>query len=266
MKTILLHVQNDAGLEDRFQAALSLARAFGAHLSCIQITPWQPFLFGQEVSPETFDMVLRGLEEPARKQRAGLEARLANEEVAWDWLAYTTSDAIADIHRAAALVDLIVVGGGATEGSHASTLAGAIALYAKRPVLRVPAGVSAIDISGPIMIAWNGSQDAANALRNSLPLLRKAASVHLVTVGEIVAAPSAEDAARYLSRTGIHAEVHERCDMSSVEEALEAIAREIGATCIVMGAYGHSRARELVFGGVTRHMLQGCPIPLLLSH
>lgn len=69
-----------------------------------------------------------------------------------------------------------------------------------------------------------------------------------------------------LSRRGIHAEVYERSAEPTVEDALMVAARELGAACIVMGGHGHSRMRELMFGGVTRAMLKACHVPLLLAH
>lgn len=266
MKTILLHVDNDTGMEGRFQTSLSLARDLEAHLTCLQVTPTTSYMLGEATaSPATFDLLMRSIEEPARNQRAALEARLASEMVSWDWRV-RSGDAVREILDQARLVDVIVVSGGAGSDGPDPTLAGTVALHAQLPVLAIPAGTSGIDLSGPMMIAWNGSHEAANALRHSLPLIRRAASVHLVAIEESGATFSANDAAIYLSRSDVHAEVHERRAEPSIQEALKAAAREIGAACIVMGAYGHSRVRELVFGGVTRHMLQSCRVPLFLSH
>jgi nucleotide-binding universal stress UspA family protein len=146
------------------------------------------------------------------------------------------------------------------------SVAGRLIVQSPVPLLAVPREASQFDPNGPMMVAWNGAPEAANAVRHGLALLKSAASVHIVSVAEEASGLPAADVAAYLSRHGIHAEVLERRAEPSVEDALIAAARELGASCIVMGGYGHSRMRELVFGGVTRAMLKGSPFPLFLSH
>ncbi|MCF8707688.1 universal stress protein [Rhizorhapis sp. SPR117] len=263
MKNILLHVQDDPGMEARFQTALSLARHQGGHLTCLQVTPTPYFPADGPISPETFNLFVDSVEVPAREQRAALEARLGSDMVSWDWRARNGNSAI-EILREALLADVIVAGTG-DEAPDISTV-GALVVHGHVPILAVSGDVSQFDPGGPIMIAWNGKAEAANSVRHSLPLMKSAANVHIATITEQLLDFPATDVAAYLSRHGIHAEIHERRADPSVAEALTAAARELGASCIVMGGYGHSRYRERMFGGVTRALLQDCPIPLLLSH
>lgn len=263
MKNILLYVQDDPGLEARFQAGLSLARQHSGHLTCLQVMPSMPIPGDVAMSRQTVELLLHGIEAPAREQRDALEARLGSEMVSWDWRV-RSGDAAIEILREALLADVIVAGAG--DEAPDISVVGALVVHGHVPVLAVPPNASQFDPGGPIMIAWNGTAEAANALRHSLPLLRAATSVHIVTVAEDPLDCPPTEAAAYLSRHGIHAEIYERPAEPSVAEALGASARELGASCIVMGGYGHSRFRERVFGGVTRALLQDCPIPLLLSH
>jgi nucleotide-binding universal stress UspA family protein len=265
MKTILLHIHYDTGMEARFQAALSLTRDQDAHLTCIQAIPTPHVPWEIAASASTIELLIEAVEEPARSQRAALEPRLASEMVKWDWCV-RTGDAVRELLNQSMLADVIIVGSGSGEEAPALRVAGAVAVHAPIPVLAIPIAAKGFDPSGPMVVAWNGSSEAANALRHGLPLLSRAASVHLVAIDEANLAISSADAATYLSRHGIQGQVQERRAEPSIAESLEAAAREIGAACIVMGAYGHSRMRELTFGGVTRHMLQNSPIPLLLSH
>jgi len=263
MKTILLYVEDVPDMEVRFQAALSLARQQGAHLTCLQLMPVPYFPMETAFAGASFDRLVQSIEEPARAQRAALEERLGSEMVSWDWQAEMGAPAI-EVLSAAQLVDVIVVGTG--HGVLSSSVVGALIVHSHLPILAVPADTASYDPTGPVMIAWKGSSEAANAIRCGLPLLRSAANVHIVAIEEDSPGFPAADVATYLSRHGIHAEVQERQAEPSVEEALKAAARELGAATIIMGGYGHTRMRELVFGGVTRAMLQSCPVPLLLSH
>lgn len=101
------------------------------------------------------------------------------------------------------------------------------------------------------------------------PLLRLAQSVNIVEV-QGSSNGSVDDAATYLSRHGIHAEVdlvaRFKDDESPLGAAIADICRSQSAAYCVMGAYGHSRLREALFGGVSRHMLTRSEIPLLLAH
>ena len=117
------------------------------------------------------------------------------------------------------------------------------------------------------MIAWDGSQEAAIAMRLALPLLRQAESVELLTVAEKPSDFPARDAAIWLSRHGVSATIIERADSGDgVETIIRAVISERRAAFLVQGAYGHSRLRETLFGGVTRGLLANAPVPLFLAH
>jgi nucleotide-binding universal stress UspA family protein len=131
----------------------------------------------------------------------------------------------------------------------------------------VPEGKTVFAPVGPATVGWNGSFEAANALRAALPMLKQASAVHVVTIGEDkdLDFPSL-DASEYLSRHGVKTELHsETRGSKSVAEKLITTAEGLGASYLVMGGYGHSRAREYWFGGVTRSVLKECPVPLILS-
>jgi nucleotide-binding universal stress UspA family protein len=118
-----------------------------------------------------------------------------------------------------------------------------------------------------MVVAWNGSIEAAQALRLALPLLRRAREVHLVEVTDELHGHEAAEARQWLGRHGIRADIHEwpaKGRRTSV--ALLHAAVELAAGCLVMGAYGHSRLRETVLGGVTRELIAGADMPLLMAH
>lgn len=270
MKSLLLHVQNDEGLESRLQMALALARSAGGHVSCLQVTPMNVF-GGIEAYGAGYVMadLIKQLEEQELALRAQIEARLAKEDVAWSYEHVTTTPGSALVN-AGALADLIVVGrfqhGQSAIYSPASILS-ELLQSSHTPLLICAKDQKGFDPFGPAVIAWNGSFEAANALRAALPLLKQASAVHIVTV---------EDdkhydfpplgASEYLSRHGIKSElVREAKGTLSVENRIVATAQGLGAAYLVMGAYGHSRAREFLFGGVTRGLLKECPLPLIAA-
>ena len=145
-------------------------------------------------------------------------------------------------------------------------LAGDLALTASVPVLALPQDSKALDFDKPALIAWNGSPEAAHAVRAAVPFL-KGRPVVIVTIGGDEGDFAAEEAARYLSRHGIHAELRaiER-GVETPEERIEKEADALGAGLIVMGAFGRSRLRETIFGGATQYLVTGGRYPLLLAH
>ena len=135
------------------------------------------------------------------------------------------------------------------------------------PVLALPAEGPPLDLDAPVMILWNGSPQAAHALRAAAPLMAGGRTVTMVQVGRAEGRVPAEDALCYLSRHGIHGELrHLDRGALTPEEILERTAKELAPGLIVMGAYGRARLRETLFGGVTRYLLKAAPAPLLLAH
>ena len=161
----------------------------------------------------------------------------------------------------ARLADVTVV-------SRSGGLAGDLAMVSRTPVLALPDATALAMPVGVACIAWDGGDEAANALRAAVPLLQGGAAVHVLTVlTEKAEGFPPTDALRYLARHDIKAELHELQRDASIEESLAAAVAQLGAQLLVMGAYGHSRVREFLFGGVTRYFLEEPTAPpLLLAH
>jgi nucleotide-binding universal stress UspA family protein len=141
-----------------------------------------------------------------------------------------------------------------------------------RAVLAMPFAGDFPSIGEHVLVAWNASREAARALNDSLPLLLNAKQVTVLAInpqrgvgvhGDVPAA----DIALHLARHGLRAEAAHTVARDIADgEALLSYAADIGADLIVAGAYGHSRARELVFGGVTRTLIAEMTAPVLFSH
>lgn len=276
MKTILLHVQDDTRVDVRVENALAIARAAGAHLEVMHVTPADA-----EAVFESFggiDVDGKGLFN-LRSAEDALEARvreeLGNEDVSWDYVRITGSVA-GNLTAGAALADLIVTG----RAGHASNngkskperLLGDLLHAARTPIFVRGDRQERFDPCGKAIIAWDGSFEAANAVRASIGMLRLASDVDVVRVtegGEEVE-PGLYPVTRvleYLSRNDIHANYSRIAEIDGkVSEALIDHADKMGAGLLVMGAYSHSRVVERLFGGVTSVMLRACPIAILAAH
>jgi nucleotide-binding universal stress UspA family protein len=169
--------------------------------------------------------------------------------------------------------DIIVSGGQSPAFSDAFTRASPkdLVMQAGRPLLVAPDGASWLDLRS-VLVAWKDTAEARRAVADSLPLLRKAKEV---TVAEILeedgdrsgATARVKDVTAWLSRHGVSAaeRVSENGGGDTAAQ-LDDIAGAVGAGLIVAGAYGHSRFRELVLGGMTEHLLSQTTRCVLLSH
>ena len=274
-KTILVHAQDDETLNSRLESALSLARCYDAHLACLHITPGQAYV-AYDSFGGVFVMgeVIKALEEQEMTLRAKVEAKLGKEDVSWDYTQITGEIATSLISRAS-LADLIVTGrepqqiefAGSTMG-----LLGDLISRSRTPIFVAVEGKTPCDPSGPAVIAWDGSYEAADVVRSSIGMLKRASGVHVVQVTEEKDElfPSTR-LLEYLSRHGIHAEltievVEElQAEQEFVPDILVARALSLNAAYIVMGGYNHSRIGEYIFGGVTRTLLSASPIPIVIA-
>ncbi|AOH82632.1 hypothetical protein AWL63_00150 [Sphingomonas panacis] len=266
MKNILLLIHDDGGQEGRLQVALDLCRAIDGHLTCLDVTYVPPVLGdGYGAAYVLGDVVTQ---EAAREvdNKGKVVARLADEGISWDWID-AAGDIAPTLQRAAELTDVIVVNREVGDFAYPDMHGAAAELIVRsgKPVLAVPADCRGLDHAAAL-IAWDGSRCAAAALRAAVPLLKRTDHVTIVEVqdGSITTTP-AEDAAEYLARYGVPADIR-RITASPAGPALLKEASSGGFGYVVMGGYGHLRLVEALFGGVTRTMLGESPIPVFLAH
>jgi nucleotide-binding universal stress UspA family protein len=170
--------------------------------------------------------------------------------------------------RQGRLADMIVVARPAPAGTDADQVTLTRALFETgRPVL--VAGLAEAESLGErIIVAWNGGAEAARAITAALPFLAAAERVTAVAVrGERDDDDRGlAEVAEYLAWHGVVAQTHAVITRAPVGEALLDAAVAASADLVVMGGYSHSRLRELILGGVTRHMLENAALPLLVAH
>jgi nucleotide-binding universal stress UspA family protein len=270
IKSILFVVHDDDGLQNRLQTALSVARACSAHLQLLQVIPLEAYTVvdtygGTFVSGE----IVEALEDQAAKVRSAVEEHLGKEDVSWSY-EVTTSPTLPELLKNAAFADMVIMGRQPNWHEFSRTgpgLLGAFLCNTHAPLCIPGEGRKSFDPFGPAVIGWNGSIEGANAVRSAIGLLRMASSVRVVRYVEDKEIAFPDTALlEYLSRHGIHAEMESHLPKGEIGEDLTFFAARAGAEYLVMGGYSHSRAGEFLFGGVTRELLRGCQITLIMAH
>jgi nucleotide-binding universal stress UspA family protein len=285
MRIILVPLGGEVCDRAALAAAYHIGHRFRSHITGLFTRPDPVEAIGvlQGVPPEMVERVTRAAaaswdaratlaKRAFDEARAAADAALADrptgtETVTAHWLeAIGAEDVLLAGHGR--LADLIVLAGPrAEQGSAKLEERFASALFhAARPVLLVPREGIAANL-GTVAVAWNGSAEAARALGGALPLLPNADRVCVLTATTPrTRAESGAAIAEYLGWHGLICEVHPIYPTGEVGPALLARAREFGAELLVMGGYGRSRLRERIFGGVTRHVLDHCDVPVLIAH
>jgi nucleotide-binding universal stress UspA family protein len=275
-KTILVHVDGSKRCPARIGIAINLAREFKAHLVGLHALKAIE-LPGYIVAGAGGASVVE-IQNKAAKERVARAKAMFNEAVAGngrlngaEWRA-SELDAFEAVTLHARYADLIVVGQ-PQAGDDAGVERGFaenVALGAGRPVLIVPYAGRFDSVGRRVLIGWDAGREATRALTDALPFLARAASVQVLVVnpgiGHHGEAPG-DDIALYLARHGVRVEVNvqEGVDIDVGDEILSRAA-DFGADLIVMGAYGHSRIREIVMGGATRTLIDTMTAPVLMSH
>lgn len=139
-----------------------------------------------------------------------------------------------------------------------------------RPLIVLPTDRDVVCALGHVVVAWDGSRPATRAVHDALPVLREATAVDILTITQekpLDRLPSGLDLVRHLKAHDISARYEEvHFGGESVGEQIMTEVLQRGAGLLVMGAYGHSRVRQIVFGGATRTILKGPHLPVLLSY
>ena len=176
------------------------------------------------------------------------------------------------IETHARYADLLCTSAPRPGGVGESTLSEDLVLSAGKPVLVCPEDSARETIGEFVSIAWDGSREAARAVSDAMGILCKASKVCVVAVrsdsaDEALGALPGSDLSHYLARHGVQAEAQSiHAEGTPVGDALLEWAKGQGSDLLVMGAYGHSRFREVLLGGVTRRVLGHASIPVLMSH
>ena len=269
-----------------FAAAVAVARKFAAHIDLLHVRVDSTAMAATMAADGGGAVMVSGLverideEADQREGRAKTlfqsfcdRERLAIAEgpagqagVTAQWLRQTGDEAswVAEYGRSA---DLLVIGRSAdSEGAALDTIEAAL-LGSGRPVL-IPAAAPLAALPETVVIAWKAAPEAARAVTAAMPLIAAAKRVLIVTVAEEMGL-SDQEGARLMNSLRWHgldvSTRHLQPGMTGAADTMLDAARD-EAALLVMGAYGHSRLREWVFGGFTRHVLRGAEVPVLMMH
>jgi nucleotide-binding universal stress UspA family protein len=274
-RTILSVIGVDHDGADLFAAA-ELAQQSGLHLNAIVISCVPPPPIGDLVGQTYSTYAFAWEEENARvnARAAELRGRLSDRDLRADVqpVYCLTENVDEEVAKRASYSDLTLVGGEMLRDDHLLKRVLDGALFASPAPVILAADAGKINLAPKtVLVAWNSTIEAGSALRQSLDMLAKAENVHVVLI-DPTARPYAmgeepgADVATFLSRHGVKVTV-ETLASGDRDPAivLQRHASDIGAGLIVMGAYGHSRLRERLFGGTTQTMLKHIGTPVLMG-
>jgi nucleotide-binding universal stress UspA family protein len=271
-KTLMVHLEPGRSNAALMRVASDLAERFDAGV--IGITMCQPMQIVYTEGYVPGDLIAQDSEQRNKELAAAEEEfRYALPTRAIGWRAHLTQDALSDyLLREARSADLIVTGvdHNASAFDHSRHVnVGDVVMHAGRPVLIVPAAAAGLTFNR-VLIGWKDTRETRRAIADALPFLKKAAHV---TVAEIVgerdqtaAHERLADVVAWLGRHGVTAEPVVRLSTGNDAHQLHALTLEFNAGVIVAGAYGHSRVREWVLGGVTHDLLLRAGRCALISH
>jgi nucleotide-binding universal stress UspA family protein len=269
-KTILVHLDETARCAERLQLASTLAARFDAHLVGLFALGAAriPSYALAEAGPLMRDIEERHRGEAARRAEEAFRKAERRGGGKSEWR-LSKEDAAAAVRLSARYADLVVLGQPEPDENLARGFVEEVILTAGRPALIVPYAGRFADAGKRVLVAWNAGREAARAVTEALPLLSKAETVEVVAFGEggdHGDVPGA-DLALFLARHGVKATAaRQHAPGVDVGNQILSRAADVNADLIVMGAYGHSRWRELALGGATRSVLDAMTVPVLMAH
>jgi nucleotide-binding universal stress UspA family protein len=259
--------------DETLRLAASLASRFDAHLAGIHVTPIPVVspAFNSGMVDRVVSLYLDQTEERQRACELLFSAATEREGVRAEWrpMRGDTREAIAVHARCADLAIVRQVSPEEAFSALPSVLPEDIALLSGRPTLVVPHAGRFETLGRRPLIAWKSTREAARAVHDALPLLRGAevATIFAVDPDLEEGATASADIARHLARHDIEARIEQTVATDiAVADLILSRAADLDSDLLVMGAYGHSRLRELVLGGVTRAILKRMTLPVLMSH
>jgi len=273
--TVMVSLALDQSNEARLQVAGELAERFEAAIVGVAAARFAPPLYFTDGAEA--QRLIDESEASVERRLAGLEAQFRaatrNRGGHVEWRSATDFPARFVLAQARC-ADIVVSGGQSPAFSDAFALASPkdLVMQAGRPLLVVPDGANWLDLRS-VLVAWKDTPEARRAVADALPVLRKARDVTIAAIPErdderSVVMAGVTDVAAWLARHGVTAtaRVSEAVRNEPAAAQLEKIAGDVGAGLIVAGAYGHSRFRELILGGVTQYLVTQSARSVLLSH
>ena len=270
VKDLLVHIDDTKWCKQRVYDAVNLAERNDAHLSGIYIRHIPVVSVYSDTAAAT---VYAELERQGVERAEEAESKFNQWTHSWrtksSWRA-EVGDPAGIVAKHAAHHDIVVLGqrDSNRDPSISPEIVDRVAIESGRPILVIPNHGAKKSIGKRILVAWNGKKEAVRAVHDALPFLIEADAVEVASINSNRDTDiPCLDITEHLSRHGVQVEGgNAETKSHHTGEAILYLAQNFGADLIVMGAYGHSRLREYILGGATRHILEKSKVPLLLSH
>jgi nucleotide-binding universal stress UspA family protein len=273
-KTILLCLNEISRLPQLIEAGRMLGAKFKAHVAGLYVIPGVQVYpsAGYAATPDIFDGNRIYYKDNEASVRQKFETAMKNDGLSFDFHTVDSSlpligNEVIAWGRSADLIIVSATDRQSTQGVEYDFVE-RLVIASGRPILILPfIGDAKLDVS-EVMVAWDDGREAARAVFDALPFLQAAKRTRIVRIdaSEKGAVPGAM-IAESLDRHKVKAEItNVTSDGLSAGDALLRAANDHGAGLLVLGAYGHSRFTEFIFGGVTRHIVHHLDRPVLMSH
>ena len=278
IKDVLVQVDGSRTAAARVAAAIDLAQTHGAHLIglCLAVEPPVPATIFGLMPPDLLTSQRKAILEQAETATALFRVAVEAAGLSGEGRIVQVPDLDAgDVFiQHVRHADLVILSQADPEEMSPlrSELTTDILMGSGRPAIVIPYIGPAPTLGQRVLVAWDGGREATRAVNDSLPLLKRAHSVTVLSVNPDVSSngdrrdPGA-DISLHLARHGIKVTAARTvARKTSIGDVILADIADTSIDLLVMGAYGHSRLRELVLGGVTRHLLEHMTVPVLMSH
>jgi len=277
-KDILVHLDSTARSDVRLGIAAELAERADAHLTglyTMELPPPSLFMgetsvFDMQMATEIMQQARERAEAIANTVQGRFDNTLRKYGIAGEWRSVDGVPETVALH--ARYADIAIVGQTDPDRPGMRVAPETVILESGRPVLVIPYVGNIEPIGNKVLVGWKSGREAARAVNDALPLLSRAKSVTVLAIDpqdgitEEGSVP-ATDITVHLARHGITATAAHTISGGIGEgDVLLNYVSDMGADLIVVGGYGHSRAREFVLGGATRSLLTEMTVPVLFSH
>lgn len=271
IRDILVNLSTTSKTDRARDYAISLAEKFDAHLAGVAFSYEPIYPMAGEVVPATYlDEERIENEKTAQRAKAAFLKSAAALRVECYSPSATVLGAATLFARIARHFDLNIVEQAGEKSLEYDHIIEAALFESGRPMVVIPYIHSEPVSLKRVLICWDGSKPSARAIADALPLLQKAGGIEVITLaekGKVTEDFPGIEISQHLARHGLKINL-KRIDVEQVDvsNAILSYAADVSADLLVMGAYGHSRMREFVLGGVTADILSSMTVPVLMSH
>ncbi len=275
IKNILVHIDHSEACNHRVKAAIDIAKQHNARLSALFVVPdyFVPSYVEAQISADVITQINDQAIERARETLSAVKKQITDTGLSVDAFV-EDGNLVGILNDYSRYTDLLILGQSQTDDPDnlSESLADHLVIEGGAPCLVIPYIGARQTLGKRVLVAWNESRECARALKNALPILKQAEKVTVLLIkqkshDEEHSAIQKKVLLGYLADHDINANISICIDNHlDAGDTMIAEAIDNDDDLIVMGAYGHSRLREMVLGGATHHLLKQMVVPIFISH